>query len=299
MKIVITIYQNRRVVLPHIFIRYILPKMRAVFPGEIEAVVIQHRSDASGGNRRLESLRHSTDALQRVRDWTERGMFDGAEVRPHEVIHRPYPSIPTFHRGVEAALERDADFHVWMEDDALIVDFDCAWWDKLLGNTEVGVYRKFHYLNPAYMVTRRSFAERIREPLSRYDDWKESSRLERFLAQQMVTSRTYLNPARAVRYHHKYYPYTGIRYVVEAVREHAPEALELLDVDFGEGTHLLPPVSPAEMAAHARADGASLPDRARRAYWLTKEELRRRREGRPSLLLGDTSWRALEHWRMS
>lgn len=296
MKAVITIFQNRRAVLPHIFLEYVLPRMREVFPGEIDAVLVQHRADASGGNRRLESLRNP-EGLDRVRRWTEEGRYDAAEIIPHSIIHRPYPSIPTFHHGVQAAVERDADFHIWMEDDALIIDFDCGWWDDLLGPSEVGVYRRFHHLNSAYLVTRRSYAERILPYLADYDAWKERSRLEAFMRETLTTSRAYLNPARAVRYHHQYYPYTGLRYVVEAVRQLAPEALPLLDEDFGEGAHLLPPVTPAEMAQHAAADGSKPVDRLWRMRTRFVEQYRRIREGQPMNAADALSWKHIKHWK--
>lgn len=281
MKAVITILQARRVVLPHVFLRYVLPRMQECFPGELEAVVIQHRANAAGGNRRLESLKGDSDErLDRVLKWTEEGRFAGATVLPHDVIHRPYPSIPTVHRGVQAALERDADFHIWLEDDALLLDFDCADWDKLLGQSEVGVYRRFHYLNTAYLVTRRSFAERIEKPLSRYDDWSENSRLEKFLWRQLATSRAYLKPENAVRYHHQYYPYTGLRYVADALRRIAPEALPLLDIDFGEGAQDAAPVSAEEMLVHAAKDGSGLANRLRRVRSDLRERYRRARESR-------------------
>ena len=132
--------------------------MRAVFPGRIDVVLVQHRADASGQNRRLESLRLPRAGLERVRRYTDEGMYEGAEILPHTIVHRPYPSIPSYHLAVEAALGRRADFHVWLEDDALIYDLACGQWHGQFGPREVGVYNDFHALNSADLVTRRSFA---------------------------------------------------------------------------------------------------------------------------------------------
>jgi hypothetical protein len=250
LRAVVTIIQCRRAVLPHIFVRYVLPLMRERFQGEMSCVIVQHRADARGGNRRLESLKQGTKGLDLVRRFTEEGRYDGAEIIGHEIVHKPYPSIPSFHLGVKAALERDADFHLWLEDDALIVDPDCGRWDELLGPREVGVYNTFHALNPAYLLTRRCFDERILEPLSRYQDWRESSRFEVFLRNKMRTSRVYFDRSYATRNHYHAYPYAGLRYVAERVRTLAPEAAHLLDLDFGPGVSELPAITPDELAAH-------------------------------------------------
>lgn len=265
LRAVVTIVQYCRAVLPHIFIRHVLPAMRAVFPGQIDVVIVQHRADASGENHRLASLRASSRGMDRVRRYTAEGMYEGAEIVPHEIVHRPYPSIPSYHLAVQAALARNADFHVWLEDDALIHDLACGRWDELLGPREVGVYTRFHALNSAYLVTRRRFAERIVGPLSQYQDWHQGKRIEVFLRRSLRTSRVYLDPSSATRYHAIEHPNAGLRYVVEVVRRIAPDAIHLLDDDFGPGTSVLPPHTAAERAAHAAKDGKRPMDRVRAA----------------------------------
>ena len=251
---VVTIIQCRRAVLPHIFVKYVLPQMREWFGGEMSAVIIQHRADARGGNKRLTSLKQGTDGLELVRKFTEEGRYEGAEIIPHEIVHKPYPSIPSFHLGVKAALERNADFHLWLEDDALVIDPKCGRWNELLDNREVGVYNTFHALNPAYMLTRRSFDQRIEPRLAQYKKWRESSRVEVWLREQMRTSRAYFDRSYAIRHHYHAYPYAGLRYVAERVREVAPEAAHLLDLDFGPGTSELPPITQEELMAHYEKD---------------------------------------------
>lgn len=263
LRAVVTIFQCRRAVLPHIFIKYALPRMQAVFPGQLDCVLIQHRVDASGGNKRMESLKNGSEGFERVRQFTSEGRYEGAEVISHEIVHKPYPSIPSYHLGVQAALDRNADFHLWLEDDALVYDPDCARWDDLLGPREVGVYWRFHELNSAYLLTRRSFAERIVGPLSRYEQWKPQSRIEAFLRRSLRTSRAHLEYSHATRYHNHEYPYAGLRYLAAKVRELAPEAAPLLDLEFGPGTAELAEVTPEEFAAHDAKAGASWMDRLR------------------------------------
>lgn len=279
MKAVVTIVQCRRAVLPHIFVAHVLPKLRELFPGEIEAVIIQHRSAVAQGGTALESLQGGGEKLELVRRWTAEGRYAGAEIIGHTIDHPPYPSIPSYHLAVKAALERAADFHLWLEDDALVFDRDCARWPELLGGREVGVYRPFAHLNSAYLLTRPSFDRRIVGLLADYRRWTWRRRIEPFLRSQLRTKRAYLERSHAVRYHHRYYPYTGLRYVVDAVRSLAPAAVPLLDLDFGPGCADLPPVSAAEMRAHAAGEGARWVDVFWRLHqrivqrWLLPESL--------------------------
>lgn len=263
LRAVVTILQCRRAVLPHIFIKYVLPRMQAVFPGHLACVVVQHRVDASGGNPRLESLGMGNAGFDLVREFTAEGRYEGADILSHTIVHKPYPSIPSYHFAVQAALDRCADFHLWLEDDALVYDPDCSYWDELLGPSEVGVYWRFHELNSAYLLTRRRFDDRIVKPLSDYARWTPRSRIEAFLRRSLRTSRAHLNYAHATRYHRHEYPYAGLRYVAAKVRELAPEAAPLLDLEFGPGTSELPVVSPEEFAKHDAKAGARLVDRLR------------------------------------
>ncbi|MBN2193491.1 MAG: hypothetical protein JW751_11810 [Polyangiaceae bacterium] len=264
MKAVVTILQCRRAVLPHLFVKHVLPKMRVWFPGLVDCVIIQHRVDASGGNTALESLAGGTGGIATVRQWTEAGRYDGAEIIGHEIVHRPYPTVPGYHLAVKAALDRGADFHLMLEDDAIVIDPECGRWDELLGRSEVGVYRKFHEINTAYYVARPSFDRRIVGLLANYRSFSWKTRMEPFLRRQLHTSRAYLEPSYAVRYHHRDYPHTGLRYVVDRIRTLAPEDVSLLDVDFGPGCAKLPPVTSAEQCEHAARDGAGALDRIRR-----------------------------------
>ena len=196
-----------------------------------------------------------------VRSWTEQGRYAGATIVSHQVNHLPYPSIPGMHLCAQAALERGADFHLWLEDDALVFDQESQLWPDKFRGREVGAYRDFHHLNSAYLVTRPSYDERLERRLRDYSWWTPDRRLESVMRQTMRTKRVYLPEHFAVRYHHRYYPQTGLRYVTDAVRKWAPEALDLLDVDFGPGAAELPAVTPEEIRLHQAAVGAKLGDR--------------------------------------
>ncbi len=276
MKTVVTITQCRRAVLPWIFCEYVLPEMRRLFAGEVEVVLIQHRADASGGGTELESIADGDGRakLELVRRFTEEGRYRNADIIAHDIRHPPYPSIPSYHLAVREALQRGADFHLWMEDDALVFDRQCGQWDSILGGTEVGCYRRHSaHLHSAYLLTRPSFDARIVLQLADYESWTWKRRIEPFLRRNQATRRTILRRHYAVRYHHRYYPFTGLRYVVDAVREIAPEAVSELDLDYGPGCADLPPVSDAEMREHEAREGAGLVDGFWRARQFVVERL--------------------------
>lgn len=271
MKAIVTILQNRRVALPHLFTTYALPEMRRLFGGELECVLVQHAADASGGQTKLESLKLASEGMDRVRDWTEAEKFPCAEVIRHERVHRPYPHIPSFHLAVERALDAGADYHLWMEDDAFVLDRSCGFWDRLIGEAEVGVYAPTpQHLHPAFMVTTRAFDERIHKSLSKYDEWDwKKRRVEPWLRRQLTKERAYLPRHSAVRHHVRSYPYTGIRYVVDALRGICPNALDVLDIDFGPGCADLAPVTRAELRADERRERRGIINR----YWLLRHGL--------------------------
>jgi hypothetical protein len=234
MKALVTILQCRRVVLPYVFMRYALPRMREVFPGDIEVLLIQHRAK-NQGFARLRSQHLGKDREVLVDRWTADGRYSGAEIRKHDIWHAPYPSIPSYHIAVQAALDRQVDFHLYLEDDALVLDPECGRWDELLGPAEVGVYRpRTHVINSSWFVTRPSFDQRILPGLARYWWWRRSSRIEWWFKRKLRGELAILDESYAVKNHHNEYPFTGMRFVVDRLTELCPDDLDLLEIDFGD-----------------------------------------------------------------
>ncbi len=234
MRALVTILQCRRVVLPYVFVRYALPRMRAVFPGHLDVVLIQHQALGQGPTR-LRSQRLGREREQLVEQWNAEGRYAGAEILRHDTWHAPYPSIPSYHLACRAALQRQVDFHLYLEDDALVLDPDCGRWDELLGSAEVGVYRpRTHIINSSWFVARPSFDQRIRAGLARYWWWRRSSRIERWFRRQLRGKPAIFEQSYAVKNHYNEHPFTGMRYVVERLSELCSDELDLLEVDFGE-----------------------------------------------------------------
>lgn len=234
MKALVTILQCRRVVMPYIFMRHCLPIMRAAFPGEMAVLIIQHKAKKQTFAR-LQSQMLEKDREDLVEQWTQEGRYAGAEILKHGIWHGAYPHIPSFHLAAKAALERKVDFHLYLEDDAIVVDPDCGRWDQLLGEAEVGVYRpRTHVINASWFVSRPSYDARILPGLGRYWWWQRHHRVEWWFKRKLRGEPAVLDESYAVKNHHKEYPYTGMKYVVDRLSTLCPEDLDLLEVDFGD-----------------------------------------------------------------
>jgi hypothetical protein len=234
MKALVTLLQCRRVVLPYIFLRYALPRMREVFPGELEVLLIQHQA-RNQSRSRLRSQRLGKEREHLVEQWTAEGRYAGAEIRRHDLWHAPYPSIPSYHIAVQAALERRVDFHLYLEDDALVLDPNCGRWDELMGSAEVGVYRpRTHIINSSWFVARPSFDQRILPGLSRYWWWRRSSRIESWFKRRLRGEPAIFAESYAVKNHYREHPFTGMRFVVDRLTELCPAEVDLLEIDFGD-----------------------------------------------------------------
>jgi hypothetical protein len=168
-KAVITIFQCKRVILPHFFIKNIYPQMKASFPGEMKLYLIQHIP--RGGANCTKSANMSDDNLKIVREWTDNGMFDGADIIQHSDFCERDAVMPTYRRGVKLALDESANFHLWLEDDALVFDRDCGSWPVTLKDKDVGVYRNYDMINCAFFVGTPSYEKRIYDIMLDESKW--------------------------------------------------------------------------------------------------------------------------------
>lgn len=226
--------QCRRVVLPYLFVRYCWPAMQEAFGGELSVVLVQHEARTQRFGR-LKSTQLGQERQQLVRRWTEEGRYAGAEIVRHDEWHEPYPSLPSVRHCAEIALAKGADFHLWMEDDTLVLDRECGSWETRLGSAEVGVYRSAtHLINSCFFVSRPRFDQRLLPRLRRLWTFQRFSRLESWLRKMHPGEPAVLKPEDAVRDHHKEYPFTGMRYLVDKVLEIAPDEVGLLEIDFGQ-----------------------------------------------------------------
>jgi len=242
MKIVVTIFQCKRVVLPYIFIRYALPKMCARFPGEIIVYLIQHVGGFFGSKNFLETSMMPKEKLKLVREWTEQGRYEGAKIIQHSESQPHYPHMPSMRKGVEYALEENADFHLWMDDDVIICDEECDKWVDIIGSSDVGVYNdKAEIINVGYFVSTPKFDRRMLPLMSNRkiwsivkDNYDESGKLNPGRIEARLTlesqSRAYLNETYRARMHRN--RKSNAESVRKMVKELSPQEVDLLKIDY-------------------------------------------------------------------
>jgi hypothetical protein len=142
---------------------------------------------------------------------------------------------------MEIALREQADFHLWMEDDAIVLDRDCGRWGNLLSGKNAGVYRPTQHICAAYFVSTPAFDTRllpiirdrnvdgIHQPFAETGAWRPRiGDVEYYTTWACQGERTLLNPASAGRVHCR----PASHELVQFVRKIAPHEVGLLNIDF-------------------------------------------------------------------
>ena len=242
MKCLVTICQNKRAVLPYLFGKYCLPRMQAVFPGEMLLYHIFHDYAGVGPSYLQSNLTLGDDNLKNVKDFIAQGKYANAKVLRHEILYKEYTYLPSVALAATVAIHERADFHLWLEDDAIVLDSGCDQWPALFGDGDVGLYRDTAYkgmVNSAYFVSRTSFDRRLLPRLSEYvpdnKPHSESGQLEDLLC-QCAAGTTLLRREDAIRYHiSKKFP-TSLEDVEAWLTRRlgvTPDELDLLSLDYG------------------------------------------------------------------
>ncbi len=242
MKAIITLSQCKRVVLPHIFTRYCYPIMKDIFPGEMELYLIQHVGGFSNHHTPLKTAKINNSRLQLVQQWTDEGMYEGANIIQHTECWPNYPHMPSIRYGVELAIKNNSDFHIWLEDDALLLDENCNTWDRI-ENGYIATCTHSKIVNVAYLLTTLGFDKKILPLVSDKSIWKlggsnynrdgslKDCRVEARLAKEAGDKRVLLN-AKSARMH-KSCP-KRIKRLQELIEYVAPGKSKLLNIDFEE-----------------------------------------------------------------
>jgi len=89
---------------------------------------------------------------------------------------RNFPQLPSMKIGVEKAIEENADFHLWLEDDSIVYDEECHKWSELIKDKDIGVYKDDKilgrpYVNCCYCVTTQNLDKRLLEYMQRDYEW--------------------------------------------------------------------------------------------------------------------------------
>lgn len=222
--------------------------MRRLFPGTITVHIVQHAAGLQEINELETSLlSHKREEL--VLEWTQRGMYGDAKVFRHREILVQEPSIPSRRLGAELALEENPDFHLWLEDDAIVCDENCHRWAELMSKASLGVYRCHPegYVNSAYFLSTRSFDICLLEELKNYSRWTLSGslytitkglkrvnpdipRIEAAISRLAKKPWAYFSPAYAVRYHST--KRGSLKSLQRFIFRLCPNELPLLSIDF-------------------------------------------------------------------
>ncbi len=242
MKAVVTIFQFRRAVLPYLFMRYCYPVMKQAFPGSLDVWIIQDTGLAKG-NIHTSANVYSDAKRHLIAQWTEEGRYAGATiVRHNEPLDPRYPQLlPSYRIGMEIALRERADFHLWLEDDAIVLDRECGQWGNLLAGKDAGLYRRDQYICPAYVVSTRAFdtrllpivrdrnVEGIHQLFDNTRGWRPSvGEIEYYTTWACKSERALLDPASGARVHSR----PESHQLVQFVRNIAPHEARLLNIDF-------------------------------------------------------------------
>ena len=242
MKAVVTIFQFRRAVLPYLFMRYCYPVMKQAFPGSLDVWIIQDTGLAKG-NIHTSANVYSDTKRHLIAEWTDAGRYAGATIVRHdEPLDPRYPQLlPSYRIGMEIARRERADFHLWLEDDAIVLDRDCGQWGDLLADKDAGVYQLVQNICPAFFVSTPAFDTRllsivrdrkvdgIHQPFDDTQGWRPSlGDVEYYTTWACKTERALLNPASVARVHSR----PESHQLVQFVRAIAPREAGLLNIDF-------------------------------------------------------------------
>lgn len=241
-KCVITITQNKRVALPFIFGKYILPRMKESF-GEVKLFHVFHNLHVRHGQ--LESNRdYGLEALGRVRYFIGNKKFNEAIVVDHQEVNLNHLILPSLIMCADIAIKEKADYHLWLQDDAIVFDKDCHLWQFIMKGKDVGLYRNTfgqQMINLAFFLSNTDFSKKLLPSLKEYvrdnsRDWGPVGSQMEHLFWNTCSNPVLLNKDYATRHHiGGKWTFTAEDLKVklkEMIPEITEEDLGLVDLDF-------------------------------------------------------------------
>lgn len=238
MKCIITICTNKRAALPYIFGKYCFPVMKSLFCGEMKLFHIFHNFHAAS---RLASGKLSSGRLNKVKEFIYNGMYSNAEVIEHTTdCSNTWPALASVKLAARLTIKENADFHLWMEDDAIVYDTSCNKWATTLGSADVGLYRDtFHkgMINTAYFLSTKEFDSRLIPILEEFKATaKDKASLIEGVLHRTARQPVLLEHENAIRNHHSR-NYTRTKEDIKNwLKDRFPKIsmsdLALLDLDF-------------------------------------------------------------------
>ena len=171
----IVILQQKRVIAPYIFCKYIYPIFKRSYSGRIDFHIVQHISDFSQPVEFSKSTLIPKECLKIVQSWTQRGLFSGAKITTHSQNLVSYPSIPSLLKSFKLVDSHDLCLH--LHDDSLVLDRGIDKWDEFMSDFELGTYGMesfgdVYYSKSSNMLSRRSFRKNILSKYSKLSKWR-------------------------------------------------------------------------------------------------------------------------------
>lgn len=167
MKVIATIFQCKRVSLPYLFIKYCVPKMRELSGFEFDVYLVQHLTPVYHACLETSTI----NGVEKVKKMTDEGKFEGAHIIQHSENNDMCPPLPSYKKGVEVFLREKGDLHIWLEDDALIMDKNPRRW---LDIKDVGTYIRLPFVPVRHTITTRAFDERMLQKMNT-EQWDASA----------------------------------------------------------------------------------------------------------------------------
>lgn len=222
--------------------------MRELLGGSFEAFLVQHSYNVPSHSP-LETSGLPDKRLELVREWTNRGMYPHATIIKWGEYFPRYPQIPAMEIAAQIAIREKADFHLWIEDDALVFDLKCHEWTTRVADGSVGMYRNKEegYVNSAYFLSTRSFDRQFETLLANRQFWDinksmyhlvnakkllnvDAPRIESQIARLAGQNKTLLDEEAAARYNRTdHQSYFQLRRLVRSIN---PELEAMLALDF-------------------------------------------------------------------
>ncbi|MFW6129657.1 MAG: hypothetical protein ACOC56_00645 [Atribacterota bacterium] len=176
--ILISVLQSYRVMVPYFQVNYAYPIMKNAYNGKLDICLVQHI--LNNQEKRVERLKKNKKILK----YAEDGFYKNAIILRHDRYFKKYPSMPTYKKAVKYFLDNDYDYHLWIEDDAVVMDREInSWIEKMrINKASIGEFI-IDPKNPTYMAksqilfSDRGFNERFYQECLREETWDRSAKM--------------------------------------------------------------------------------------------------------------------------
>lgn len=173
MRLLVAISQSKRVVLPHLFLKYSLPAIQKVV--QADALVAQHLYSSKAAQSvkcYYETRKMPERHFGTVRQWIREEKFAPAQLVQTTEYRGAYPSLHNWQKILTQA--QQYDYTLVLEDDAFLYEENCQQWFDLVASKQLGAFENFEkqgipLVKSAWVLFGREFVEGI---LPHFMDWK-------------------------------------------------------------------------------------------------------------------------------